>query len=88
MRQENIFENVRSWRMGNKVCAFSDSERHLGHILKCDSQWLAFDATRLGESGEGFWIIGIFPDIGSARSAVELSSMLTNNLTRGAGAAM
>ena len=61
--------------MGKKVCAFSDSERHLGHILKFESQWLACDGTRLGESRIGFRIIGVFPDMESAKRAVELASI-------------
>ncbi len=63
------------WHMGGKVCAFADSERHLGHILKVESQWLAYDGTRLGESGIGFRVIGAFTDISSARIAVEFASI-------------
>jgi len=63
------------WRVGGKACAFADSERHLGHILKVDSQWLAWDGTRLGESGIGFRLIGAFTDISSARIAVEFASI-------------
>jgi len=61
--------------MGKKFCAFADSERHLGHIFKFESQWLACDGTRLGESGTGFRIIGVFPNIESAKKAVEIASI-------------
>ena len=61
--------------MGKKFCAFADSERHLGHILKIESQWLACDGTHLGERGIGFRIIGIFPDMESAKKAVEFASI-------------
>jgi hypothetical protein len=72
------------WRMGREVCAFADSERHLGHILKVESQWLAYDGTHVGESGIGFLIIGAFPDIHSAKAAVELASIRTPALTKAA----
>jgi hypothetical protein len=76
------------WRMGRRVCAFADHERHLGHILLCESQWLAFDGTRLGESGIGFRLIGVFPDINSARIAVELATIRTSAGTRGEARAL
>ena len=61
--------------MGGNVCAFADFERHLGHIFKVDSVWVAFDGTRLAENGIGFRIIGAFPDVGSAKVAVEFASL-------------
>jgi hypothetical protein len=74
------------WRIGKKICAFADSERHLGHILKLESQWLACDGTRLGKSGTGFRIIGVFPDTESAKKAVEAASLLTSApISRAAG---
>ena len=71
--------------MSEEVCAFADSERHLGHILKLESGWLACDATRLGESGIGFWIIGVFPDIESATRAVELACVRPRARAEAAG---
>ena len=77
MYKTNITKNSTGcWRIDKEFCAFADSERHLGHILKIESQWLACDGTRLGESGTGFRIIGIFPDIESAKKAVEFASMI------------
>lgn len=61
--------------MSENVCAFADSERHLGHILKVESVWVAFDGTRLGENGIDFRVIGTFPDVESAKIAVEFSSL-------------
>jgi hypothetical protein len=63
------------WRMSANVCAFADSERHLGHILKIGSVWVAFDGTRLEENSTGFRIIGTFPDVDSAKIAVEFASL-------------
>jgi hypothetical protein len=74
--------------MGKKVCAFADSERHLGHILKVASEWLACDATHLDKSGTGFRVIGLFPDIDSAKIAVEEALMRTPARTRVADWAM
>jgi hypothetical protein len=61
--------------MGENVCAFADSERHLGHIVKVESLWIGFDGTRLAENNVGFRIIGAFPDIDSAKLAVEFASL-------------
>jgi len=61
--------------MSEDLCAFADSERHLGHILKIDTVWAAFDGTRRGENGLGFRFIGTFPDVESAKIAVEFSSL-------------
>jgi hypothetical protein len=62
------------WQIGEDVCAFADSERHLGHILKVESVWIAFDGTRPGENGSSFRVIGTFSDVESAKIAVEFSS--------------
>ena len=61
--------------MEEYVCALADSERHLGHIFKVESLWVAFDGTRLAENGVGFRIIGAFPDVDSAKTAVEFASL-------------
>jgi hypothetical protein len=34
--------------MSENVCAFADSERHFSHILKIESERVAFDGTHLG----------------------------------------
>jgi hypothetical protein len=76
------------WRMGTEICAFSDSERHLGHIVKFQSRWLACDGTHLGPSGIGFRIIGTFPDIESAKRAVEFASIRPQAPAKGSARAM
>jgi hypothetical protein len=63
------------WQISEDVCAYADSERHLGHILKIESVWIAFDGTRPGENGSSFRLIGTFPDIESAKIAVEFASL-------------
>ncbi|HEX4134388.1 MAG TPA: hypothetical protein VHY84_07265 [Bryobacteraceae bacterium] len=64
--------------MTGNVGAFADSERHLGHILKVESVWIAFDGTHLGEDGQGFQLIGVFPDPDSAKIAVEFVLLRIN----------
>ncbi|HEY3825211.1 MAG TPA: hypothetical protein VGL82_11675 [Bryobacteraceae bacterium] len=71
-------DSLGHWHMSEDVCAFADSERHLGHILKVESAWLAFDGTHLGEDGEGFRVIGTFPDPDSAKIAVEFVLLRMN----------
>jgi hypothetical protein len=61
--------------MSENVCTFADSERHLGHIVKIESVWGAFNGTRLGENRIGFRVIGTFPDVDSAKISVEFSSL-------------
>ncbi len=64
-----------SWRMSENVCALADSERHLGHIQRFGTEWLACDGTHLSESGCGFRVLGSYPDIHSAMNAVELATI-------------
>jgi hypothetical protein len=75
------------WRIGDDVCALADSERHLGHILRIESQWIAFDGTRLSECGVGFQVIGTFPDMKSAKIAVEFAT-ICNREAKGAAAGL
>jgi hypothetical protein len=60
-----------TWRDSGKVCAFADAERHLGHIVRAGSYWLAYDATHLNETGTGFRLLGTLLDINCAKQAVE-----------------
>ena len=71
-------DSLGCWQTSENVCAFANSERHLGHILKVESVWVAFDGTRLGENGMGFRVIGTFPDVDSAKIAVEFASLRMN----------
>ncbi len=75
------------WRIGEDVCALADSERHLGHILKVESQWIAFDGTRLSDCGVGFQVIGTFPDMKSAKIAVEFAT-ICNREAKGTAAGL
>jgi hypothetical protein len=61
------------WRDSPSVCALADDERHLGHIVRADNCWLAFDATRLNQTGSGFLLLGSCVNIAVAKSAVELA---------------
>jgi len=70
------------WRTTGDVWALADCERHLGHVIRFESQWLAYDGTRLSENGVGFRIIGVFPDADSAKIAVELASIHMPAATR------
>jgi hypothetical protein len=88
MHETNTAANTLArWQIHETVCALSDSERHLGHILKGGSRWIAYDGTRLGESGTGFRIIGTFPDMKSAKIAVELATICIPQ-TKGAAAGL
>lgn len=60
----------RAWRNSEIACAYSDSERHLGHVIKM-GQWQAYDATHVDEASGYFKDLGSFPDLGEAIQAVE-----------------
>jgi hypothetical protein len=62
----------RSWKSSEYVCAFSDDERHLGHVIKSEL-WDAYDATRLNGAAGGFKYLGAFGDLATAMQAVERS---------------
>jgi len=59
------------WTDSETVCCLADSERHLGHIVKAEDSWLAFDATHLSERGTGFRLLGCCTTITLAKYAVE-----------------
>ena len=62
----------RTWRISNYVCALEDGERHLGHVVKTD-KWHAYDATHLNLQEDGIRYLGHFPDLDSAKAALETS---------------
>ena len=64
-----------AWRNATNVCAFSDNERHLGHIVRAGEGWLAFDATHANEQGSWFRSLGYFPAITMAKEAVQLATL-------------
>lgn len=59
------------WIDSDTICCFANGERHLGHVVKADDSWLAFDATHLGESGMSFRLLGCCTTITLAKYAVE-----------------
>ena len=58
------------WSNSGNICALTDGERHLGHIVRADQGWLAFDGTHVNGDGCSFQTLGFFPSIESARKAV------------------
>jgi hypothetical protein len=71
-------DNTPSWRDSRDVCALSDGERHLGHIVLRSGQWRAFDATHLNDARDGFRHLGNFSSIVVAKAAVEQSCAKEN----------
>ncbi len=61
------------WRNSGNVCALSDGERHIGHIVKIAGRWHAFDAMHCNDTGDGFRVVGTFATADAAREAVEQS---------------
>lgn len=62
-----------SWQNSDHICALSDGERHIGHVVKIGGRWHAFDATHSNETGDGFRSLGTFAVVETARHAVEQS---------------
>jgi hypothetical protein len=62
-----------TWQISARVCALSDWERHIGHVVRIGGCWHAFDATHSNEKGNGFQSLGTFAAVESARHAVEQS---------------
>jgi hypothetical protein len=62
-----------SWRNSEFVCAFADTDRHLGHLIKKKNKWHAYDATHSDEAAKGYKFLGAFVDLASAKQTVELA---------------
>ncbi len=62
-----------SWRLSPHICALSDGERHVGHVVKVGGRWHAFDAMHSNPRGDGFRSLGTFAGLESAKGAVETS---------------
>jgi phage repressor protein C with HTH and peptisase S24 domain len=61
----------RGWQISDRLCAWSDQERHLAHIVKLGDRWFASDSTHSsGESG-GFLFLGSFAGKEAAMDAAE-----------------
>jgi hypothetical protein len=65
-----------AWRISSQICALSDGERHVGHIVRIGGRWHAYDAMHSNETGDGFLCLGTFVAVESARDAVEQSYSL------------
>jgi len=59
-----------AWRDSPYICAFADSERHLGHIIKTD-RWHAYDATHANPASNEFNYLGAFDNLETAKAVLE-----------------
>ncbi len=73
MNQRDAFVDSLSWRNSDHICALSDSERHIGHVVRMGGRWHAFDATQSSKSGDSFLELGTFVAVEAAKTAVEQS---------------
>jgi hypothetical protein len=71
-RRTHTAQGERTWRISDYLCAFQDSERHLGHVTKADN-WHAYDATHANPQQNGIRYLGEFTDLAAAMAAVEAS---------------
>jgi hypothetical protein len=63
---------VPAWRNSPGACAWSDSERHLGHIVNVGQDWwAAFDGTHATADFTAFRPLGLFRSVRAAKLAVE-----------------
>ena len=62
-----------AWRISGQICALSDGERHVGHLVKIGGRWHAYDAMHSNETRDGFRNLGTFVSLDSAKEAVEQS---------------
>jgi hypothetical protein len=60
-----------AWRHSAHICALSDGERHVGHIVKIGGRWHAFDAMHSNDNGDGFRSLGSYASESTAKDAVE-----------------
>ena len=65
-----------AWRISGHMCALSDGERHIGHVVRIGGRWHAYDAMHSNETSDGFRSLGSFAAVNSAKSAVEQSYRL------------
>jgi len=55
------------------VCAIADSERHLGHAIKEEGLWTAYDAVHPDPAQHGFLVLGRFKSLLAAVRAIQSS---------------
>jgi hypothetical protein len=65
-----------AWREAEDICALADSERHLGHAIRAQNHWVAYDAVHFNPTNDGFRVIGTFASVLAAKNAVESSVFL------------
>jgi hypothetical protein len=63
-----------SWRDSGQGCIYSDSHRHLGHVIQSADGWLAFDGTRTNAQGNAFRPLGSFHSAEAAKEAVQAAA--------------
>jgi hypothetical protein len=66
-----VLDSTSGWRNSRNVCALSDGDRHLGHIVLTAGRWHAYDATHVNEDENGYVSLGVFPSVTLAKAAVE-----------------
>jgi len=64
-------DRTTGWRDSFNICALSEEERHLGHIVRKGRFWNAFDSTHLNDARDGFRHLGSFLSVLGAKHAVE-----------------
>ncbi len=60
-----------SWLDSVRICAYSDDDRHLGHVVRIGEGWMAYDATHVNTQGNAFRPIGFFLTVDNAKEAVQ-----------------
>ena len=76
---------VAGWQTAPGVCALSDGERHLGHVILTEGLWTAFDCTKMDAEYPEFLRLGTFVDAEEAMRAVE-RSVWSRRMTAGSSA--
>jgi hypothetical protein len=85
MREKVYVRDISGWWDSEAICALSDSDRHLGHIVLTRNRWNAFDATHLDEARAGFRYLGAYRTQAEAKAAVEASAAEPKRKTAAAG---
>jgi hypothetical protein len=86
MREKIARNRASGWFDSSAVCALSDTDRHLGHVVFNKRHWEAFDATHLNASRDGFKYLGLYPTAEAAKAAVEASIAITVRVRHAGGA--
>jgi hypothetical protein len=85
MREKSVPNKASGWFDSSAVCALSDSDRHLGHVVFDKKKWNAFDATHLNAARDGFKYLGAYPTAAAAKAAVEASVAPTERVRHAGG---